>query len=53
MEEPIKYPTIDELTARLDKLEQEVEWTREMVEILEEHIRDMNSPKDWENNTYE
>lgn len=38
---PKNEPTIDELIERIDKLEQEVEWTREMIEILEEHIENM------------
>lgn len=40
---PTEQPTMDEINARLDKLEQEVEWTREMIDILEEHIENMNN----------
>lgn len=40
---PLTPEQLAELTARLDKLEQEIEWTREMVEILEEHIENMKS----------
>ena len=37
-----KQPTITELTARLDKLEQELDWTRDMLDMIKETIDDMN-----------
>jgi hypothetical protein len=42
-------PEMTALNARLDKLEQELDWTRDMLEIIRESIDDMNSPKSWEN----
>lgn len=36
-------PEMTALNARLDKLEQEIEWTREMLEIIQEHIEDMRN----------
>jgi len=34
-------PTIPELNARLDKLEQEIQWTRDMLEMIRETMDDM------------
>ena len=42
MSEPIEQLTIEELSARVDKLEQEIKWTRETIEILVEEISNMN-----------
>jgi hypothetical protein len=35
--------TLPDLHARLDKLEQELQWTREAIEILIEEVSDINS----------
>jgi hypothetical protein len=42
MSEPIEQLTIDELSARVDKLEQEIKWTREMISIIEKQIKNIN-----------
>lgn len=35
--------TLTDLHMRLDKLEQEIQWTREMIDIIQEDIDDTNS----------
>jgi hypothetical protein len=38
-------PTIPELMARIDKLEQELDWTRDMLEMIRETMDDMGYNK--------
>jgi hypothetical protein len=38
---PTTQPTIPELMARIDKLEQELDWTRGMLDIIRETMEDM------------
>jgi len=42
MSEPIEQLTIEELNARVDKLEQEIKWTREAIEILIQEVSNLN-----------
>lgn len=35
--------TLTDLKARLDKLEQEIQGTRDMIDIIQEHIEDMRN----------
>lgn len=35
--------TLTDLNIRLDKLEQEIQWTRDMIDIIQEDMDDKNS----------
>jgi hypothetical protein len=35
--------TLTDLHMRLDKLEQEIQWTRDMIDIIQEDMDDKNS----------